>query len=73
MVYEGTVGGAELLGKGVGRVVASSLVGQEASLWGLSPSRGGTFSFLGTEIMLKRGARSSPVRSGAEMEMEGFW
>lgn len=53
-------------------MVASSPVGQEASLWGLSPSRGGTFSFLGTEIMIKRGVGSSPVRPGAEMKTEGF-
>lgn len=38
----------------------------------LSPSRGGTFSFLGTEIMIRRGVGSSPVRPGAEVKRKVF-
>lgn len=56
MVYEGEGEWGGASGKR-GRMVASSPVGQEASLWGLSPSRGGTFSFLGTEIHAKEGGR----------------
>lgn len=48
--------GAELLGKGVGWLLHPLSVKRPVS-GGLSPSRGGTFSFLGTEIHAKEGGR----------------